>query len=280
MKHEIKQVSEGTQPGISDPLSNAVNMRDRDILLMVRDALKEKRAMLAFQPVVQTRAPEKPAFYEGLIRIQDRTGRIIPAREFIDTVEDTQLGRVVDCLALELGLKTLMQFPELRISINMSALSVGYERWTSILDRALKADTTVGERLILEITERSAIVMPDAIKQFMDHYQSQGIAFAMDDFGAGYTALRYMRDFYFDILKIDGQFINDIHKSPDNQALVKAFQSIAQHFDMYTVAENVENAKDAQILADLGIDCMQGYFFGVPTIKPYWTRQADISRTG
>jgi EAL domain-containing protein (putative c-di-GMP-specific phosphodiesterase class I) len=100
--------------------------------------------------------------------------------------------------------------------------------------------------------------------------QSQGVSFAMDDFGAGYTAFRYLRDFYFDILKIDAGFIRGIHKNPDNQALVRALVSLAQHFDMFTVAESVETAADADYLARAGIDCMQGYYFGVPTVRPLW----------
>jgi len=257
----------------NDPLSFAVGERDRDTLRMVQDALANRRAILAFQPVVQTAATGRPAFYEGLIRIQDRTGRIIPARDFIDVCEDNEMGRRIDCLALELGLESLRKEPALRLSINMSALSIGYQPWKKILNKGLRDDPTIGERLILEITERTAMVMPDQVRRFMDKQQERGISFALDDFGSGYTALRYLKEFYFDILKIDGQFIKDIHKNPDNQALTKAVIAIAQHFEMFTVAEMVENADDATFLADSGVDCMQGYYFGVPTIRPYWDQE-------
>lgn len=259
----------------SDPLSVAVADRDRDIMKMVRGAIKNNQAMLAFQPVVQTACPDRPAFYEGLIRLRDQTGRIIPAREFIDAVENNEMGRQIDCIALDLGLQALQQEPSLRLSINMSAKSIGYRRWKRTLNRGLKSDPTIGERLILEITERSAMCQPDDVRTFMEDLQNRGISFALDDFGAGYTALRYLKDFYFDILKIDGQFIKNIHKNPDNQALTKAIVSIAQHFEMFTVAELVDNSQDATFLADSGIDCMQGYYFGVPTIHPYWMQDQD-----
>ncbi len=87
----------------------------------------------------------------------------------------------------------------------------------------------------------------------------------------GYTSFRYLRDFYFDILKIDGQFIRDIHKNPDNQILTQALIDIGRHFDMFTVAEFVETAEDAEFLADIGIDCMQGFYFGHPSTRPIWT---------
>ncbi|HAR52570.1 MAG TPA: EAL domain-containing protein, partial [Roseovarius nubinhibens] len=68
-------------------------------------------------------------------------------------------------------------------------------------------DPTVAERLILEITESSAMVVPELVTGFMEKLQHKGVSFALDDFGAGYTSFRYLKQFYFDILKIDGQFI-------------------------------------------------------------------------
>jgi EAL domain-containing protein (putative c-di-GMP-specific phosphodiesterase class I) len=138
------------------------------------------------------------------------------------------------------------------------------------LERGLRADTSIAERLILEITESSAMVMPDLVTVFMADMQTRGICFALDDFGAGFTAFRYLTDFYFDIIKIDGQFIRGIRHEPDNQVLTQALVSIARHFDMFTVAESVESAEDAQYLVDIGVDCLQGYYFGIPSTEAPW----------
>jgi EAL domain-containing protein (putative c-di-GMP-specific phosphodiesterase class I) len=100
--------------------------------------------------------------------------------------------------------------------------------------------------------------------------QAQGVSFALDDFGAGMTSFRYLRQFYFDFLKIDGQFIRGIADSADNQCMTAALLGIARQFDMYAVAESVENARDAAVLAAMGVHCMQGYFFGAPTVTPPW----------
>lgn len=255
---------------ISDPLSEAVARRDAKTIDLVREALDQGRTLLAFQPVVQTRSPEKPAFYEGLIRICDHDGRIIPARKFVDAVEDNEIGRLMDCAALRHGLADLAENSGLRLSINMSARSIGYSPWTRILREGLARDRTIGERLILEITERSAIAVAEVVQSFMSEYQDQGVAFALDDFGAGYSAFRYLRDFYFDILKIDGQYVRNISGNPDNRVLVQAMISMARHFDMLTVAEQVETAADMAMLQEIGIDCMQGYQIGVPTVRPGW----------
>jgi len=124
--------------------------------------------------------------------------------------------------------------------------------------------------LILEITESSAMLMPDLVTVFMADMQARGICFALDDFGAGFTAFRYLKDFYFDIIKIDGQFIRGIHADPDNQVLAQALITIARQFDMFTVAESVETAEDAKYLIDIGVDCLQGYYYGIPSTEAPW----------
>ncbi len=177
---------------------------------------------------------------------------------------------MIDCQALEKGLHVLSKYPFVRLSINMSARSIGYSRWMRTLKRGLGKDPTIAERLILEITESSAMLVPELVMGFMTDLQVKGISFALDDFGAGYTSFRYLRDFYFDILKIDGQFIRGISQDPDNQVLTTALATVAEQFDMLTVAESVETPQDAAYLTAMGIDCLQGYYYGAPTVRPPW----------
>ncbi|MBD3679705.1 MAG: EAL domain-containing protein [Rhodobacteraceae bacterium] len=257
-----------------------MSMRDRETLDMVKDALRRRNVVLAYQPIVNAARPDRPAFYEGLLRVLDPSGRIIPARDFIGAVETHETGRILDCLALELGLAALADNPTLRIAINMSARSIGYARWNAVLEEGLSRDPTTAERLILEITESSAMLMPEIVTAFMADLQGRGIAFALDDFGAGYTAFRYFKEFDFDFVKIDGQFIRGIPHSPDNQVLTRALVSIARHFGMFTIAESVETADEAAFLTALGVDCLQGYHFGAPTIEPVWAEGKTQRRAG
>jgi len=73
--------------GADNPLNTAVTRRDSSVIDMVAKAIRHNQTMLAFQPVMQARAPHKVAFYEGLIRVLDDTGRVIPAREFMHVVD-------------------------------------------------------------------------------------------------------------------------------------------------------------------------------------------------
>lgn len=266
------------EPEVSSPLSVAIDRRDRDTIAMVRRAVESRSVMLAYQPVMQAGSRDTPAFYEGFIRVLDHTGRIIPAADFIAAVEGQELGRKLDTYALRLGLDALEREPSLRLAINMSARSIGYPEWMRTLRGALRRNPTVAERLILEITERTAIGMPELVQVFMAEMQREGVSFALDDFGAGYTAFKYLRDFYFDILKIDGEFVRNVATSPDNQVIVQAMVALAGHFDMLVVAESVETVEDADFLMAAGCDLLQGYCFGAPTVRPWWARGGEQRR--
>lgn len=265
-----KNTFQNVPSGADNPLNAAVSARDLSTLQMVEQAVKHQQTLLAFQPVVIANDPGRVGFYEGLIRVMDETGRIIPAKDFMPVVERAELGREIDVVALNMGLRTLHENPSIRLSINMSARSIGYQRWMQTLNRWLKKDPSIGERLIMEITEGSAMDQPELVVDFMDRLSARGICFALDDFGAGYTALRYFKDFFFDILKIDMEFCNGVADDPDTQALTQAIIQIGHHFDMLVVAEGVERQEDVELLTRLGADCLQGFYFQAPQVRPNW----------
>ena len=249
---------------LRDPFHFAMASRDADVLTLVREALAAGRAKLAFQPIVTAGANSRTAFYEGLIRVMDDAGRVIPAAHFMPVIEETDLGRQIDCVTLELALQLLTVNPYLRLSVNLSARSIGDGQWRRILEQGLNKEGTVGERLIFEISETSAMVLHEIVTRFMEEVQPRGISFALDGFGAGMTAFRHLKDFYFDLVKIDKSFIRGIDKDPDNQVLTKALLTVAHQFEMLVIADGVETAQEAAFLARMGADCLQGYHFGVP----------------
>lgn len=253
--------SAGDEP--LDPFQAAVASRDRDVPAMVRRALAAGRTQLAFQPVVRSGPQGSVAFYEALIRILDDGGRILPAGHFLPDIEQTDLGRDIDCASLRLALAALRANPGVRLAVNMSARSIADGQWRDLLAQGLRSDD-VGPRLIFEISEQSAMMLPEVVIRFMAELQPRGVAFALDDFGAGLTAFRFLKDFFFDLAKIDRHFIQDIDASPDNQVLAEALVTVAHQFEMFVVAEGVETRAEADVMVGLGTDCLQGYLFGRP----------------
>lgn len=255
------------EQALLDPLHYAMASRDADVLTLVREALGAGRARLAFQPIMTAGPQGRSAFYEGLIRVMDKGGRVIPAAHFMPVIEETDLGRQIDCLTLELAFKLLRATPQLRLSVNVSARSLGDSKWRRVLEEGLGDKAALGHRLIFEISESSAMMLHEVVIRFMDEMQPRGIAFALDGFGAGLIAFRHLKDFFFDLVKIDKGFIRGIESDPDNQVLTEALMTVARQFEMLVVADGVETVEEADYLTRLGADCLQGYFYGVPKFE-------------
>lgn len=258
----------------ADPVSQSIHLNDGQVLQMVRDALRQGRLRLAYQPVVLATNYERTGFYEGLIRVLDPAGRPIPAGSFMPAIEAHELGREIDCAALGMGLQVLAAHPDIRLSINMSARSIGYAKWVRILRSVLSETPELGERLILEITERSAMLLPDIVAAFMRQWGARGVTFALDDYGAGTLSIPALHDFAFDILKIDGSFVRGIHRSKRLQVISASLLAVSKQMETLCVAESVETAAEAAFLRALGVDMLQGYAFGAPTVKPGWLNPA------
>lgn len=255
-------------PTLASPLAAAVTAEDRETIAQVAAALKDRRMRLAFQPVVYAADPSIIGFFEGFIRLLNLRDQVIPARDFMGAVEQTELGREIDCAALRLGLMALQRNPQIRVSINLSARSVGYQPWIAILRKALRDHPRLGQNLILEINEASALQVPDVLAPFMADMRSHGIVFALDDFAAGMTSLRLLRDLRFEIAKIDGELVKHVDISGEAQVVVRAAIALAQEMGMYVTAEAVETEGEANWLRAEGVGCLQGYLFGPPTVTP------------
>lgn len=267
MQNTTLRRAEMEDQALADPLMYAMASRAANAPTMVRDALAAGRAQLAFHPVVTADGQQSIAFHEGLVRLTDQDGQIIPAAHFMPSVEETVLGRQIDCAALKLALQHLRDVPELRLSVNVSARSIGDGEWRRILDHGLLDRSQLGHRLIFEISETSAMLLPENVIRFMTEMQPRGVGFALDGFGAGFTAFRHLKDFYFDLVKIDKSFVRGIDGDVDNQVLAEALITVAHQFEMFAVADGVETAAEAAFLSSIGADCLQGYHFGVPSAE-------------
>jgi EAL domain-containing protein (putative c-di-GMP-specific phosphodiesterase class I) len=244
----------------------------------VTQALAQGRIVLAFQPVMQAARPDRPAFHEGLLRLLLPDGRPVSAGLFMPGLENGPLARALDRRALDLGLAELAANPGLRLSLNVAPDSLDDPEWHDLLQYHLAGDPTLGERLILELTETGPLPDLASFAPILVLWRAQGISLALDDFGAGHTAFRHLRDWRFDILKIDGRFSRDVHRDPDNQALMRALTGLAQHFETLIVAEGVETHADACWLAACGVTALQGFHFARPTLTPAWRDSAAQAR--
>jgi len=239
----------------------------------VATALKEDRLAFAFQPVVDA-ATHVVRYHECLLRMITPEGDVVAAGQFVPVVERLGLMRALDRRALDLTLAELEAYPGSILAFNISGVTAADRGWLRSLVGKLKDREELAGRLMVEITETAALHDLEDSARFVSVVRDLGCQVAVDDFGAGYTTFRHLKALTVDVVKIDGSFVRNLSQSKENQLFIRNLLSLARSFNLVTVAEFVENAEDAKILADEGVDLLQGYYFGKPELAPPWRAAA------
>ena len=242
-------------------------------------ALKKKRIHLAWQPIVDATTHEV-AFHEALIRLEGEDGAAFTAGDFVSTAQNLGLIRLVDHFALDEALKTLAENPTAQFSLNVSNDTACDPEWLSKLAHHAHRCPGLAQRLIVEITESHAAESLEEARRFIDGVKDIGCQVALDDFGAGFTSFRNLKGLPFDIIKVDGQFVDNLKTSTENQGFIKALVDLAKLFDAKTVVEWVEDVETANMLRDWGVDYLQGYTFGEPQRKNPWIESEAETAVG
>lgn len=237
----------------------------REPLLDCIEILNARRIRLACQPVVES-GSRQVAFSEALLRIEGEDGRIAMAGDVVPSLERAGLIHLADARMLELAADHLLLDPEARVSVNVSAMTLERPDWLVTLSGHLGARPGIASRLIVEITETAAIRDPAATRRILDTMKALGVAVAIDDFGSGHTSFRSLRNFPVDLVKIDGAFVQNLPRSPDDRFFVRTLVDLAQHLGITTVAEWVEDEESARLLASWGVDFLQGDHCGRPQL--------------
>jgi diguanylate cyclase (GGDEF)-like protein len=228
-------------------------------------ALNERRIRFARQPIIDARS-RALAFCEALVRIRTADGREVNAGDIIPAIERAGLVSLVDGRMLEMIADYLAAHPGERLSINVSPLSIEQPDWLGALAAHLGARPGIASRLIIEVTETAAVRDPHMTRSRLDAMKALGVAIAIDDFGAGHTSFKHLRSFPIDILKIDGAFVQNLSRSSDDRFFVRTLVDLAHHLNITTVAEWVEDEETARMLAEWGIDFLQGDYCGTPIL--------------
>lgn len=243
------------------------------IVEQVQHALREKRLIFAYQPIVRAKGHEV-ACYEALLRMKSNDGTVVAAGAFMPMIEKLGLTRELDRYVLEMAVEVLQDHPALQLAINVSALTATDRSWLRLLIALLRGESQVAERLTVEITETVALQDIDESAHFVAKVRDLGCQVALDDFGAGYTTFRHLKALDVDKVKIDGSFVRDIADNLHNQLFVQSLLGLAKGLRVETVAECVEHEREGKVLTDHGVDYLQGYYFGRPDIAPAWLTPA------
>jgi len=250
-----------------------------DIAELIQQALRENLFTLYFQPIVDV-GDTAPAFYECLLRMRGTDGKIMAAGAFLPIAEKMGLVRSIDRAVLKMVAKELQFAPNVKLALNISGLSTTDPSWLRALTAVLKRQPEIASRMMIEITETTALLDIDETARFVAAVRDMGCQVALDDFGAGYTSFRHLQELCVDVVKIDGSFVKTIVERPNSQLFVKTLRSFAEGLGVTTVAECVETEAAASMLIDHGIHYLQGYHFGRPSpARPWLGTEASLPVT-
>jgi EAL domain-containing protein (putative c-di-GMP-specific phosphodiesterase class I) len=280
--------SDGTEPG--EPSSRqATDLATTNLTLMMAQdlgyAMHNGQLSLAYQPLISL--PEQRLLgFEALIRWQHPIlGNISPAK-LIPLAEKTGMTEALGQWVLTQGIgdwPTLRQYchrtpsPAPFISINLSAPELANPAIVETIDRLLAANRMQASELQLELIETTLIDDMPAVSGNLNQLTARGIGIALDDFGTGYASFEYLSTLPISCLKIDQAFILNATHDKRRREIVQMAINLARSLGMSTIGEGIEDEATGQLLAELGCNFAQGYFFGRPMALaaiPDWLSEA------
>ena len=235
-----------------------------DNSMIVLDAIKNNMIIPHFQPIMNIKT-DKVEINELLMRIE-LDGEIISAGKFIETAESLGIVHQMDYLVIEQAFKKIKETNYkgiLFINLSPKALMIG-EFIKKVVKLTIEYDIN-RDHIVFEITERETVKSFSLLEKFVQNLKIEGFNFAIDDFGSGFSSFHYIKRFPIDYIKIDGDFIVNIHQDKKDLAFVKSIVSLAKELEVKTVAEFVENEESLKFLKNIDIDYAQGYHLGKPS---------------
>jgi len=234
----------------------------------LRRALPRGEFVLHYQPIREL-GSGRIVGLEALVRWQHPDHGLLPPGNFIALAEDVGLIVPLGAWVLQRACERTRAWREqnlgnLTIAVNLSARQVQNEEFARQVGQILRETGLPPTALDLEITESTAMQNVEATAQVLGQLSALGVRISIDDFGIGHSSLSYLKHFPINRLKIDRSFIEGMTRDTRDRAIVAGVLSIAHNLGVKVVAEGVETREQASILADLGCDEVQGFFFGVP----------------
>ncbi len=248
----------------------------------LREAIEQRQISVAYQPKIRC-ADRKVFGFEALARWQHPTKGAISPLNFIAQAEACQLIDALSELIVEQAfdwLGTCFPHSDLHLAINLSPKSLGDIRLADRLEAAVNAKGLDPQRIVLEVTETSAMADPSTTLSLSTRLRLKGFQLSIDDFGIGYSSLVQLARLPFSELKVDTSFVRPLATSKECQKIVRGIIGLGRSLGLRVTAEGVEDAQSLAMLQEMNCDLAQGYHIGRPMAGDAvaaW--MADLSNT-
>jgi len=258
---------------------NSASGRRLDMEKSMRDATVEgyNEFEIYYQPIVDVQNDSKCTGAEALIRWNSAKLGFIPPAEFIPLAEYLGLINPIGNYVLKEACRVCHQwnengYPDYKVNVNLSVVQLLQPDVVEIVEAAIEETGITPRNLTLEVTESLAINDMDRMKGILERIKALGVRIALDDFGTGYSSLNHIREIPVDIIKVDQSFVKALARDAYSQSFVKMVAELAQTLGVYVCVEGIETEAQHEVLRDMKVKYIQGYYFDRPM------RQADFER--
>jgi diguanylate cyclase len=243
-------------------------MRSKQLEMMLPLAIKNNELFLAYQPIV--RSKDQSLYGLEVLARWAPSGFTVTAQELMDLIEKLKL---FDDFHMWLVNTALSQYAlwntvgqNIQYCLNIPANHAHSEGFIHCLNNALKTYQIEPFHISLEITEKTLMNNLELSCEFVSSLQGEGVQCSLEDFGAGNISMSHLSTLPLSVLKIDHQFISGIHEKKANRKVVEAMTALGHSLGLSVVAEGIETEEEYNVVAGIGCDLMQGFYFGKPAM--------------
>ena len=223
-----------------------------------------------YQPIIVHNKEGSPCCgAEALLRWNSTDLGFIPPSDFIPLAEYLGLINPIGEYVLYEALKRCKYWndcghPDYKVNVNISVIQLLQPDFVAKVKQILARVKINPKNVTLEVTESLAINDMERMKKVLKSLKALGVCVALDDFGTGYSSLNHIREMPIDVIKIDKCFVDNLSEDEFAGAFVKMVSELAKTIGVAVCVEGVEQRKQLEVLKDMNVDMIQGYYYGKP----------------
>lgn len=256
------------------------SLEEKRIVTDFEEAQRDKELCLYLQPQIRKDGTLYGA--EALVRWNHKTRGLLSPGQFVDVLEKNSLIYKLDYEMWHFAAARLKYWKsigrtDLHISVNISAKDFYFlDVYRIFMDLVEEYDISP-ENLNLEITETALMEQFEKTSSILLALRKHGFRIEIDDFGSGYSSLNMLKDITADVLKIDMAFLHETEHRDRQEKILASIVQLAGNLDMCVITEGIETKEQWQMLADMGSDLFQGYYFSKPISVSDFEQKYQIS---
>lgn len=241
---------------------------DEDWSRRIREAVKENRLRLLFQPVVSLQGDSEQR-YEVFLRMLDVDGSVIPPNDFMPSAERTGMATALDRWVIVSALKRLSEqrkeHPDTVFFVKLSIGTLQDPQMLPWISEKIKEVRMPAENLVFELKETTVVNHLKQAKEFIKGLRALRCQFGLEDFGSGLDPFQLLKHLAVDYIKIDGGFISDLHDNKDSQDTIRKLTETAHSMNKLVIVPQVGDPNTLSVLWGVGADFIQGHFLQQPS---------------